>query len=95
MLGVSYDSNTSFHLAEYRANSGKHIEAGAPILENGKRIWKTYKDIELDEEKFPAIGVELEKEIMVQKGFVGSAESRLIKQRFAVDFAEKWLKKRK
>lgn len=95
MLGVSYDSNTSFHLAEYRANSGKPFEAGAPILEDGKRIWKAYKDIELDEEKFPEIGAEFEKENMVQKGFVGSAESRLFKQRVAVDFAEKWLKKRK
>lgn len=35
LLGVGYESNTSFHLAEYRVPGGKVIEEGAPVMEKG------------------------------------------------------------
>nr|WP_228441648.1 AAC(3) family N-acetyltransferase [Novibacillus thermophilus] len=37
-LGVGHDSNTSFHLAEYRARVRPTVTTGAPVLENGQRI---------------------------------------------------------
>ncbi|HEX3046657.1 MAG TPA: AAC(3) family N-acetyltransferase [Bacillota bacterium] len=93
LLGAGYGSNTSFHLAEYRAPGYKNVKAGAPILENGVRVWKEYLDIEFDVDPFPAIGLDFEKENPVSRGKVGSAETRLFKQRKAVDFATQWLER--
>ncbi|MBM7644172.1 aminoglycoside 3-N-acetyltransferase [Scopulibacillus daqui] len=91
MLGTGYNTNTSFHLAEYRSGVRKAIQAGAPIIENGKRVWSTYHDIALDEECFQEIGDEMEKVIPVKRGKAGSARSYLFRQREAVDFAKAWL----
>jgi aminoglycoside 3-N-acetyltransferase len=87
LLGVGHESNTSFHLAEYRASGARRIEAGAPILEGGRRVWKIYEDIELDEEVFEEIGADFENSVGVRYSRVGSARARLFSQREAVDFA--------
>jgi len=38
LLGVGYDRNTSFHLAEYRAANAKPIEAGGPVYDNNQYL---------------------------------------------------------
>ncbi|MFZ5966971.1 MAG: aminoglycoside N(3)-acetyltransferase [Bacillota bacterium] len=91
LLGVDYGSNTSFHLSEYRVPDIKPVKAGAPIIEDGKRVWKSYEDIEFETELFIDIGKDFEKEKGVMKGFVGSAESRLFRQRLGVDYAKEWI----
>ncbi len=91
LLGVGYDSCTSLHVAEHRAPGAREIRQGAPILENGQRVWKTFRDIEMDAEIFPAIGKEFEQTGLVKIGKVGSAEVRLFPQRPAIDFATQWL----
>lgn len=91
LLGVGYDSNTSFHLAEYRVPGAKPVTAGAPIVEDGRRIWKTYTDIEFDTDVFERIGADFDQTGSVLRGEVGSAESRLFSLREAVDFAVDWL----
>jgi aminoglycoside 3-N-acetyltransferase len=93
LLGVGYDSNTSFHLAEHRAPGAVRRERGAPVMENGVRLWKVFADIELDSDRFPAIGTDFEATGNVTVGPVGSAESRLFSQRAGVDFATEWLTK--
>ncbi len=91
LVGVGYGNNTSFHLAEYRT-PGSHEEVrGAPINEHGQRIWKNYRDIDINADVFPAIGAEFEQTGQVRVGKVGSAEARLFRQRAGVDFAQKWL----
>lgn len=95
LLGVGYDRNTSFHLAEYRAPGGVPVTRGAPILEEGRRVWKEYADIEVDSDPFPAIGAAFEEEGSVRTGLVGSARARLFPQRPAVDFATAWLAARR
>jgi aminoglycoside 3-N-acetyltransferase len=95
LLGVGYDSNTSFHLAEYRAPGGERITAGAPVVEDGQRVWKTFEDIDLHEETFPEIGADFEREGYARIARVGSAEARLFSQRATVDFAESWLTRRR
>ena len=60
LLGCGHDSNTSFHLAEYRAPGAKTIQQGAPVFEAGKAVWKTYAEIELDSDIFPEIGAAFE-----------------------------------
>jgi aminoglycoside 3-N-acetyltransferase len=95
LLGVGHESNTSFHLAEYRAPAARQSEDGAPIFENGQRVWKTYNDIELDEEVFGEIGADFEKAVGVHSSEVGSAQAKLFSQRRAVDFAQEWLTRRR
>jgi aminoglycoside 3-N-acetyltransferase len=91
LLGVGYDNNTSFHLAEYRAPGAQEIVQGAPMLENRQRVWKRYTDIEIDSDRFPEIGAPFEQTGQVRVAQVGSAEARLFPQRPAVDFAQQWL----
>ena len=92
LLGVGYDSNTSFHLAEYRSGRTQPFIAGAPVIGNGRSQWTTYDDIVFNDELFPQIGAEMESQIdIVHIGQVGSATCRLYRQRPGVDFATTWL----
>lgn len=95
LLGVGYESNTSFHLAEYRAPGARRTEVEAPILEDGRRVWRKYEDIEMHEEVFPKLGAAFEKTGDVRVAEVGSARARLFSQRDAVDFAQGWLTRRR
>lgn len=91
LVGVPYGNNTSFHLGEYRAAGGRRIVQGAPVIENGQRVWKTINDIDWDADCFEALGVDFEHAYSVKMGQVGSATTRLFAQRAAVDFAAKWI----
>jgi aminoglycoside 3-N-acetyltransferase len=91
MLGTGYDTCTSLHLAEYRVPGGIWFKEGSPIMKDGRRIWQTYEDMDLKCDLFPEIGAAFERRSRVNKGLVGSAESRLFRQREAVDFAAEWL----
>ena len=93
LLGVGYDRNTSFHLAEYRLPHRREIEAGAPVAEAGRRVWKRYRDIDLDASPFPAIGAAFDRTGAVRLGRVGNATARLVPLRAAVDFALTWLER--
>jgi aminoglycoside 3-N-acetyltransferase len=92
LLGVGYDNNTSFHLAEYRVLGAQEVTLGAPIIENGHRVWKRFPDIDIDSDIFPQIGTELEQTGQVTAGKVGLADCRLFAQRPAIDFAVQWFK---
>lgn len=92
LLGVGYDRNTAFHLAEYRCPGSQKIMLGAPIMENGTRIWKRFSDIEIDSDIFPAIGRDFEQAHRVLLGKVGQAEARLLQIRPGIDFATTWLR---
>ncbi len=94
LLGVGYDRNTSFHLAEYRAPGGARTRQGAPILEAERRVWREFDDVDLDSDPFPAIGAAFDATGAVRIGPVGSARTRLFPQRAAVDFAVSWLGRR-
>lgn len=96
LLGVGFGNNTSFHLAEYRIplSDTKKIMQGSPIFENGQRVWKTFPDVDIDEEPFSEIGTDFEQTGQVRLGKVGSADARLFPQRPAVDFAQQWLSRK-
>ena len=91
LLGVGYGSCTSLHLTEYRAPHPTLMSEDGPVLEEGRQVWTTYQDIELDAGQFPEIGAALEATGLVKTGPVGSAQCKLLPQRSAVDFATKWL----
>jgi aminoglycoside 3-N-acetyltransferase len=94
LLGAGFDSCTSFHLAEYRTGNARAERNGAPVTENGERVWAWFEDIELRADLFEELGSDFERECPVTRGPVGSADARLFSQRAAVDFAVDWLRAR-
>lgn len=91
LLGVPYDNNTSFHLAEYRSNCREEYKAYAPIIEEGNRVWKEFKELELDSDGFEYIGRIFEEENTVINYEVGNAKCKLFSQPKCVDFATEFL----
>ncbi len=94
LIGVGYDSNTSVHLSEVRSGACELIKVGAPIIENGERVWKEFVDMDYDSDKFVEIGVEFEQKGTVTIGEIGNAKCRLMKQRDIVDFGTEWFRKK-
>ncbi len=97
LLGVSHQNNSSLHLAEYRADfpSRKLCKDGAPISENGKRVWREFIDYELDTDDFETIGKAFEETFpsIVNRGVAGYGKAVLIPQVELVDFAVEWMTK--
>ena len=93
LIGVGYDKNTSLHLADVRANyPGKRncFESSA-VMENGRRVWKTYETLYVDGEDFEQIGAAFEKNCPVGKTTLGNGMLTLMDQRQLVDFAVDWI----
>ncbi len=93
LLGVGHDSNTSLHLAEYRAHwpGRRTIREGTAMQVEGQRRWVEYDQLEFETEDFPIIGAAFERERGLFRGKVGGATVRLMKQRPLVDFAVTWM----
>jgi aminoglycoside 3-N-acetyltransferase len=92
LLGAGYDTCTSFHLAEYRTGDAQSARLGAPVMENGRRTWVWFEDIDLRADVFGELGRDFEREHTVLRGPAGSADARLFSQREAVDYAVDWLR---
>ncbi|OPG09215.1 AAC(3) family N-acetyltransferase [Streptomyces sp. GKU 895] len=96
-LGVGYETCSAFHLAEYRVDSAPRKEYRCVVLRDGVRHWMSYKDVDLDDEDFGALGAAFEEchspaaEPVVRRGRIGRADARLFPVREAVDFAVTWL----
>jgi aminoglycoside 3-N-acetyltransferase len=93
LLGVDHGNNTSLHLAENRANwSGKlFIHEGTAMMVKGVREWVSFKMMSLDTDDFNTIGNAYESQAGIQRGQVGEAVVRLLRQRPLVDFAVEWM----
>ncbi|MYA68752.1 AAC(3) family N-acetyltransferase [Candidatus Poribacteria bacterium] len=98
LLGVDHSSNTSIHLAEYRAGfpSKRVVQEGAPISQTGSRSWTTFEDIDVDDSDFDRLGEDFLRSDagkVVERGKVGIADCQLMPQRTVVDFAVDWFEK--
>jgi aminoglycoside 3-N-acetyltransferase len=98
LLGVGHDSNTSMHLAEYRATfpTKRIVQEGAPISTMGSRRWATFENTDLDSSDFERMGQDFLRSDVgrgVHRGKVGLANCQLMPQRAVVDFAVDWLEK--
>jgi aminoglycoside 3-N-acetyltransferase len=92
LLGTDHGSNTSLHLAEYRADiPATYFREGTAMLVNGERQWVAYDLRELDDSDFPALGDDYEAAHGIPRGRVGRAEVRFMKQKPLVDYAVGWL----
>ncbi|PEX81466.1 AAC(3) family N-acetyltransferase [Bacillus cereus] len=94
LIGVGYDSNTSVHISEVRTGARELIKVGAPIMENGERVWKEFVDMDYDSDTFVEIGVQFEQKGTVTNGKIGNATCRIMKQRDIVDFGTEWFRKK-
>ena len=98
LLGVGHSRNTSIHLAEYRADfpTKRVVEEGAPVSQDGSKIWTTFEDIDVDASDFDRIGADFLRSDagqVVRQGKVGIADCQLMPQRAIVDFAVGWIEK--
>ncbi len=98
LLGVGYSVCTAFHLAEYLLPDAPRLRSyHCFTTHGGTRVAHEFTDIHLDDSDFEQIGVELDSiagwdsTAGPRRGHVGSAESRLVPFRIAVDFACSWL----
>lgn len=91
LVGVGYDRNTSFHLAEYRIERPKLTPMSAAVLDDGERRWHTGDDVDHDGDDFVALGQAFEEASEVILGRVGNARCRRFRVRAAVDFAVTWM----
>ncbi len=96
LLGTGQESNTSLHLAEFRAEyqGKKEIRQGAPLLIDGERRWVSLREFEEHSDLFPEIGSAYQRAGgEVREGKVGLADALLIPQRQLVDFAVDYIEK--
>ncbi len=98
MLGTGYNSCTVLHLAERRAEgeSAAKIRDGAPVMENGERIWKACNQPEVSSDDFERTGADFETDATdatsIRVGRVGRSTSRIFRVRALVGFAVPWFK---
>ncbi len=98
LLGVGHSSNTSIHLAEYRADfpTKRVVQDGAPISQAGSRTWTTFEDINVDTSDFDRLGADFlhsDDGKLVRHSKVAIANCQFMPQRAVVDFAVVWLEK--
>lgn len=93
LMGVGYDKNTSLHLADVRAEyPGKHLAVeSSAVMEEGKRVWKSYETLYVDGEDFNDIGDAFERHRNVTETTLGNGKIRFMRQRELVDFAVEWI----
>ncbi|MCL8013675.1 aminoglycoside N(3)-acetyltransferase [Streptomyces sp. AS02] len=97
LIGVGYEVCSAFHLAEYRVADPPWREYRCVVLRDGLRQWMSYKDVDLNDGDFGALGAAYEAHDAtlpvpgVRHGRLGSARVRSLPLRAAVDFAVGWL----
>lgn len=92
LIGVSYDRNTSFHLADHRFPHTPKKRIELPVPKDGRCEWREFDGVqEMRNGPLLEVGAAFERTGEVTAGKVGSAECRLFSQRAAVDFALEWL----
>src|SRR5262249_8511303 len=75
LLGVGYSSCTALHLAEYRyVPSPPQRTYRCVVRYRGRRTWRQYRDVILDDSDFEAIGELLDKNVDMNRSYVGNAE---------------------
>jgi aminoglycoside 3-N-acetyltransferase len=92
LLGVGFSSCTALHLAEYKyVPSPPRRTYRCVVRHRGRRQWRSYRDVVLDDSDFGVIGEVLDKNVDMRRGYIGNAESRLMPMRPVVDFVTNWM----
>jgi aminoglycoside 3-N-acetyltransferase len=94
LLGTTHATNTSIHLAEYRADLDLgDSETGSAVLVDGDREWVPWTDVDFDDGDFPECGRAFERDHpdAVDHTTIGAADVTCLSQRALVDHAVDWL----
>lgn len=95
LLGCGHDSNTSFHLAEYRTayNGREESTHQAPMMVDGERAWVSFRNFNIFSDDFDKLGLDFERDRPTSFTRVNIADASCFfaRQRDLVDYAERWL----
>jgi aminoglycoside 3-N-acetyltransferase len=91
LLGVGYDSCTSFHMGEVLCGSIEITRMGAAMTIHNNREWKWFEDYDYNNEDFIILGNAFESQREVKTSKVGNADCKLFGICEAVEFATVWL----
>jgi aminoglycoside 3-N-acetyltransferase len=92
-LGTTHATNTSLHLAEYRADLDlDETSCGSAIERDGEREWVTWPDLDFSDADFQECGDAFEhaNPEAVTTGTVGVGDAKVFSQRALVDHATDW-----
>lgn len=92
-LGTTHGTNTSLHLAEYRADLGLGTKTRASaMLVDGERQWVDFEDFSFDDEDFPDCGAAFERAHpeAFETETVGVCTTKLLSQPTLIDYAVGW-----
>ena len=95
LLGVGFDSCTSFHLAETMLANMPVKKMGTAMFDDGERVWKWFEDYAYDAGDFAELGKSFAEAGAVQRGKIGEAECMFFDLKEAVDFACLWLERQR
>ena len=93
MLGTGFDTNTSLHLAEHRADREQESTTEcAPVLDDGERTMVSFEQLDYDSDDFAEVGRDFEDDhpAALARGTVGAADVRVVPQRALVDYGAAW-----
>lgn len=88
-LGVDFTNVTCLHLSEYRTEARPIVVENACLLNNGKREWRKYLDLDIDSSGFDRVRAELEKKNLIRETDLNGCKIRLFPVSSAVDEATK------
>lgn len=84
--------NTTLHLSEYRAACKKTVQQqGAPVIENGSRVWKQYEEYNDMSDMFPGILKDYVHQHPECEVRIGNARSFFFVQKHMVEYGARWL----
>ncbi len=92
LLGVSYDNCTAMHYAECETKVRPINNQGAAMMENGERVWKVIKELDLDSDIFVEVGKLLEADNRVKIVKIKDGVVRVFSVKDAIDYAIKFFK---
>jgi aminoglycoside 3-N-acetyltransferase len=98
LLGVSWDSNSSFHVADQLSGCSASTREGCPWLDaDGNKVWQEFDSCTMaSDELLEEVGTAFEEDQKghVQIGKVGSATCRLFSCADCINFAADYYRKK-
>ena len=92
LIGVGYSRCTCLHLAESRVPGMPRMSMGSAMLEDGRRVWKTWEDFDYGETPYGRVGQQFENGGGACVGLIGDAQSHLCPVRALVDYSQERLR---
>ena len=92
LLGVGYDSCTSFHYGEVLSGNTTRKKLGAAVYRGDTREWVWFEDYDYNCDDFDRLGEDFEKHYEVKTGKVGNAVCKLFNIQDGIDFSVTWLR---